>query len=267
MFRVGLVLAVLAVATSAYCAPPMRTLEGVKLQTPPTIDGVIDTKVEWARAASGSGFMDQFTGQSAPVGTEFWLAYDEKFIYFAARLQDPDPKSIKANAHQTNVSLKGDDYILLDLDPFGNFSDSNLFFMNARGATNTIISGGRAAKREWLGEFVSKARITAEGWEVEARIPWAIMRLPAAGARTLRVDVMRYYARAEQYYNWCFRGDGNVERVAKWTGVELPKADARRSLKLLPFGYFGGAAGESPICEDVPHRQRGDGRFPQPGLP
>lgn len=225
-------------ACSAPCADQAHTLPGVKIARAPVIDGVVDLEKEWAGAPSGTGFVDMETGGNAPVETKFWLAYDDKFVYFAAKLSDPDPKSIKATEYRTNVSLTGDDSITVYLDPFGNLAEVNSFAMNCRGATNVYVAGGRAAKREWLGEFVAKGRTTADGWEVEARIPWAIMSLPSAGRRTLRFNVSRYYSRNQRYSNWCYLVP-NPENMGKWADVEVPRSDRSRTLKLLPFGYLG----------------------------
>jgi hypothetical protein len=234
----GATIAAMAVFASGWATPPEHILPGFKLATPPVIDGVVDTDKEWAGVPSGSGFVDQMTGQKAPVDMRFWIAYDEKYIYFAAKMQDPDPKGIKANNYRQNVDMTGDDDIALDVDPYGSFTDFNAFWMNPKGATTVFITGGRAPKNEWVGEFVAKGRITKDGWEVEARIPWALMSLPAAGVRTLRINVVRIYARTSRWLTWCYTGGGDVEQVGRWTGVLLPPAPPRL-LHLLPYGYLG----------------------------
>jgi hypothetical protein len=248
-YRCIVALLVLGVATQVLAVDPVAILPGVKLATPPTIDGVVDLKTEWAQASKGSGLYDENTGQKAQVETEFWFAYDEKYIYFAAKMQDPEPKNIRATAYQTNVSLRGDDTMSISVDPFGKLSDYNTFIMNPKGATNLSISGGRAAKREWIGEFVAKGRITKEGWEVEARIPWAIMPLPAAGPRTLRLDVVRYHARTERWLEWGYSPTQSSEFMPKWTDVVIPHVDSPRVLKLLPFGYMGAIEGGAGIFD------------------
>lgn len=246
---VAATLVALGLAARALGTDQAHTLPGFKMSRPPAIDGVVDVEKEWAGAPSGSGFVDPVGGQKAPVDGKFWLAYDDKFIYFAAKMGDPDPKSIKANNYQTNVALSGDDTVSLEIDPFGNLTDWSGFTMNPKGATNVSVSGGRAAKREWLGEFVAKGRITSEGWEVEAKIPWAIMPLPGAGPRTLRIMVSRSYARTGLYYTWCYIPSGKIEQIAKWTGVDIPKVVLQRAIRLLPYGYLGAMQGGPPIAD------------------
>lgn len=215
-----------------------NVVAGYKTDKPPVIDGTIDAS-EWAGFPSGQGAYDDETGGRAPENMQFWLGYDANYVYFAAKAFDSDPSSISATEYRTNVSLSGDDHINLLLDLGGSLADFNEFGMNAKGATLIELAGGRAAKREWSGEFVSKGRITAEGWEVEARIPWRIMRLPGAGPRTLRFNVERALRRTQRDFVWQYTGEGQRERYGRWTDVDLPRAPFERSLKLLPYAYGG----------------------------
>lgn len=208
------------------------------LAKPPLIDGVIDP-AEWQGAATSKGFYDDETGAPAPEDTQFWIAYDKDYVYFAAKVFDSQPGSIRATEYRTNVSLSGDDSISLSLDLTGSMAEFNEFGMNARGATQIELSGGRAAKREWSGEFVAKGRIVSDGWEVEARIPWKIMRLPAAGPRTLRFNVSRELQRTQREYVWRYTGGGAVQNHGRWLSVEIPKAPVERTLLLLPYAYGG----------------------------
>jgi hypothetical protein len=233
-FLISLV-AGLCLATSA--AGQGQAVPGAVLERPPTIDGVIDEE-EWAAASAFQGLLEAETGEPGEEGGQFWLAYDSRFVYFAARLADAQPHRIQATEYRTNVSLRGNDTVSLRLDPFGTLADFNVFSINPRGATNIEIAGGRAAKREWLGEILAAGRITETGWEVEARIPWAVMRLPAAGPRDLRFNVVRDHRRLQRTFTWAFTRGGRVENMGRWTDVEIPPAGGRRLL-LLPYTYGG----------------------------
>ena len=227
----------LAVCTVS-SAGAQDVVQGYRVQRVPTIDGVVGSE-EWAGVPGGTGGFDEKTGQPCPEATQFWVSYDDKFIYFAAKLGDRQAGSIRATERRRNVSLDGDDYVIFAIDPFGTLADLNQFEMNANGATNTKIAGGRAAKVEWQGEFMAKGRTTAEGWECEARIPWGIMRLPSAGKRTLRFTIGRVLQREQRGYTWNDISGGTVDSIGRWTDVEVPKSESGRTLKLLPFAYAG----------------------------
>lgn len=233
---------------SSFAAKNSHVLPAFRCAEPPKIDGVIDLDGEWKGVPSGQGFVDASQNTPSPYPTRFWLACDDKFIYFAAKMDDLQAKTIKAVEYRTNVSLDGEDTVQLSIDPFGALGDFNTFKMNALGGTSIKIAGGRAAKREWLGEILSKGRIGKDGWEVEARIPWNIMRLPGPGKHDLRVNVKRYVSHNQREYVWCYTG-ADPNAVGIWQGVDLPKPDTRRSVMLLPFGYVGGVEGEAPILD------------------
>lgn len=214
-----------------------REFVGGRLAAPPTLDGAIEAD-EYRDAIHFDGLVDANTGGAAPEGGTFYLGYDVQFIYFAAKLVDKRPSTIQATEFRTNVSLEGNDTVTFQLDTFDKLADFNRFTMNARGATNIDIAGGRAAKREWLGDFAAKGRVTAEGWEVEARIPWNVMRLPAKGAHDLRFNVFRRHRRLQREYAWSQTWNGLVQNFGRWKAVDLPAALPPR-LQALPYVYGG----------------------------
>ncbi|MGV3617757.1 MAG: DUF5916 domain-containing protein [Fimbriimonas sp.] len=217
----------------------MPEIRAVRFANPPVIDGRIDD-AEWADAPvhAGTGF-DEDTGAPGQERSEYRLAYDDKFIYFAAKLTDSQPSQIRATEFRTNVNLGGDDFVGMYIDPFGTFSDGNNFDINPQGATNIRVNGGRAAKREWLGEMEAKARRTAEGWEAEARIPWSVMRLPRAGLNDLRVNFYRVLSRTRRAYIYENIANGRIAQTPVWKGVDVPAKTNERTVKLLPYAYGG----------------------------
>ena len=217
-------------------APQIRA---VRVQTPPTIDGVIDEATEWKDVPVFEGLHDQTTGGPCPENGQFWLSYDKDFIYFAARMSDSQPKSIRAVEYRSNVSFNGDDSITLNMDLAGSISDFSTFTINPRGATGLTIAGGRAAKREWLGEFTAKARITETGWEAEARIPWKILPIPGHGKRNARFNVYRFISRLQQTFAYTYTGSNQTALTPIWNDVEMPTEKQVRKIQLLPYVYTG----------------------------
>lgn len=241
-------LAVLGFLALVSVSAAQQSIAGQLVATPPKIDGIIDA-AEWSSIPGGTGGFNQRTTEpQAPERFQFWLAYDREYIYFAARIRPLNPKALRANEFRTNVSLDSDERVFLSLDPFGANTDFNQFEINPRGATRIGIAGGRAAKAEWLGEFTARARITPEGWEAEARIPWGVMRLPGAGPRDLRFRTGWYETATSQSFLWTNSGNDQVQNNGVWTAVNLP-ASPPKTLRLLPYAYFGGADREKLILE------------------
>jgi hypothetical protein len=231
--------------TSTTTAPPINrqptldhTFTAVKMATPPTIDGAINDD-EWKDIQPMTGMVDGMTGTPSPEPALFWLGYDDKYIYFAARLHDSQPGEIKQTEYRQNSSLSGDDTVQLDIDPYGALTDWSHFTINPKGATRIQIAGGRASKQEWVGEFVAKARVTPDGWEAEAKIPWALMKLPGSGKRDVRFDFDRYLARTNRAYDWTNTASGDLRGVGMWHAVEIPKIQEDKILQFLPYTYQG----------------------------
>ena len=234
--KTNFTLAALLAIVHLQAQPP--SLPGKKLEMAPTIEGVIHPE-EWAGAFNGNINLDAGTGHSAPEDAQFWIGYDDNYIYFAAKIASSNPASLRFEQYQTNVSLDGDDNVTLFLDLTNSLSEFNEFGMNARGATSLDLAGGRAAKREWSGDFVAKGRITEEGWEVEARIPWQLMTLPTAGVRDVRINVVRFSTHDQRSYTHAFLPAGRSADTPLWQGIPIPKAATSKTLKLLPYGFGG----------------------------
>ncbi len=213
-------------------------------ETPPSIDGILEPG-EWESYARGEGLIDRDTGKDAPETGQFWLAYDQNYIYFAYRAADSRPETVQTNQFRRNASLAGDDSVTFSIDPFGNLSNFNSFSVNPAGAYSLGIAGGRAGKLEWIGEIKSAGRRTESGWEVEARIPWNLMRLPSPGARTARVNVSRYMPRFQRDFVWRDTSQGRIENTGSWKDVVIPPAQSGRSIQLLPYGYLGAGRDKS----------------------
>jgi hypothetical protein len=237
VLRLGSAIGLTCALVGYVAAEPPAPVPGKVMNPAPKIDGNIQSD-EWRDVPSFSGLREWNGGTLVAESGTFWLAYDENFIYFAARLEDPQPQRISADEYRTNVGLGGNDAIFLRLDPFGNLNDFSTFGMNPRGATSVNIAGGRAPKREWLGEFQAAGRITDQGWEVEARIPWSIMRLPKAGTNELRFNVFRQNQRLQTETVWGWTANGQVENFGRWQNVQIPPT-AETPFRLLPYAYLG----------------------------
>lgn len=214
------------------------TLVGFQMAKAPVIDGKIDPD-EWKGAPTVEGGFDEKSGTRATQRMKYWIAYDSKYIYFAADVEERDPRNIHATETRTNVPFEGDDWVALAIDPFGTGTDLNRFDVNPLGTTNIRMSGGRAAKREWMGDFVGASTRTADGWQVEARVPWGIMQLPPPGRRTLRLTFVRWCQGMQRSFETDDLSSQNLSNVARWVDVLVPKPDDQRILKLLPYTYAG----------------------------
>jgi hypothetical protein len=210
-------------------------LAGERAISPPTIDGKI-SEGEYPKGATAPTFYDPFTGQSPKDATSAWLTYDADAIYVAFRCEDAGP--LAAQDISPGSSFDSDDYVTFRIDPYGTGSQADLskFRVNPLNTQSEYIAGGRAAKREWRGEWQSATSKDATGWTVEMRIPWKIFTLPSAGTRTLRFNLERVQRRTRIESRWSNNGiQERSELNALWTGVEIPKVSDRSKPQFLAY--------------------------------
>lgn len=213
-------------------------LPSKKMEVAPVIDGKVSAE-EWVSAATNKVklvYIDTGT-VSGEVG-QYWIGYDESYIYVASRVTANDPSRIRAEEFRDNASLWGDDHFAISFDPFGIGRDMNRFAFNPNGATSMFIAGGRANKSEWEGRFESAGRVTDTGWEGEARIPWSIMTLPKSGQQDFKF-LLEWYSSdlLQTLSDVVFLGDSS--NVHTLTGVEVPESNRDNPIRLLPFVYAG----------------------------
>ncbi|MBS1716805.1 MAG: hypothetical protein JSS72_03635 [Armatimonadetes bacterium] len=241
----------------AHCIAPAQSnhLKGYPMSTPPKIDGVIEDS-EWGQVPYKEGFTEANTNKAESHRTRFWLGYDNRFVYIAGRLEASEPSKIVATETHTNGDMGGDDYFEVQIDPSGTLTEFSSFRINPLGTTRTQLAGGRAVKREWAGEIEAKSRITAMGWEFEARIPWQLMRLGTNKAkRGLRLNAVRHVPADNLTYNWRFVANDSTN-YGYWDSVETPAAEVDRSIQLLPYVFGGYDPGHQPLDAGLDMRSR-----------
>jgi hypothetical protein len=214
------------------------TLTGGKVTAPPTIDGTVNAD-EWAGAATGRRQL-VVIGPNVPSGNraQYWIGYDEKYIYVAARMHLGKGGKVQADEFRDNVNLGSDDSVTLLLDINGNNQEFNVFSFNAAGATQLQLAGGRAAKREWGGGFESRGRVTEDGWEGEARIAWDLLPLQNSGPRDVKY-LFDWYVNSAQRGESSHSTQGDLTKIHVLRGMDVPNIPRRASLLFLPYAYVG----------------------------
>jgi hypothetical protein len=236
---------ILLLTCGSHASAPRYT--GGKVSTAPAVDGTF-SEGEWAGGVSvdGSFFGDGAPATEYPIHTK--LAYDEKYIYFLAVMGDPEPTSIRAREYRRSVGVGLDDNVKFEISTNGVVAQRHAFTFNPSTANFIVLPGGSANKVEWSGEVDSQGKITATGWQVEARIPWNILRLPSkTGPVDMRFFVTRYVARTNQQIFQQFLLPADIEDMGVWEQVMVPAIKRYKTLKILPYTYGGVVEDGKPI--------------------
>ncbi len=124
-------------------------------------------------------------GAAPTERTEFLVAYDDDFIYFALRGYDRDSTGIRSNTLYRD-RLSGDDHFEILLDTFNDNETAILFTTTPAGirkdaAISNDASGGGIASGAWInGDFNTfwdvETVVNPEGWFAEIRVPFTSLR-------------------------------------------------------------------------------------------
>ena len=91
------------VAAQPFVRPELRVTRAV---TAPVIDGVLNDET-WQGTPLETGEWLSYSplnGDRVPQLTTAWLTYDDDYLYFAFRCEDPEPGGIKTRSHAATTS-------------------------------------------------------------------------------------------------------------------------------------------------------------------
>ncbi|MEJ7623153.1 MAG: carbohydrate binding family 9 domain-containing protein [Pyrinomonadaceae bacterium] len=162
-----------------------------RLETAPVIDGVLDDPV-WRSAALFGDFIQTNPGDNvAPKEPmEFMMAYDAKHLYLAFNVKQARD-TIRATVSRRD-NIFNDDYVIVFLDTFNDQRQAYAISFNPLGiqADGTTTEGrGEDYSIDLVME--SKGRVTADGYIVEAAIPFKSLRYEAGGDKKWGLHVFR----------------------------------------------------------------------------
>ncbi|MCB1230933.1 MAG: carbohydrate binding family 9 domain-containing protein [Verrucomicrobiae bacterium] len=217
---------------SAAANGPARSkpsIAAVRVEKGPVVDGKLDDPV-WAKAPAGGPLTQYLPAQNAPMSerTEFRIVFDDENIYLGVWCYDSEPDKIVARLMKREGSLWLDDNIIFVFDPFHDFRNGYVFFVNPNGARRDgLVSNSSLENHDWDGIWTARATIDEEGWKMEAAIPFKTLSLDPDQStwgfnlqRTIqrRAEMGRWSAAEPQFQT------GNISVAGNLTGlVNLPQ--------------------------------------------
>ncbi len=171
--------------------------------TPPEIDGILMDKV-WSLAVPIRDFLQEDPDNLAPPteATEVRMLYDDKYIYIGVRMFDREPDKIArrlAKRDDWMVGFEGaSDWFSVDIDSRFDHQTGFVFVVNAAGVqVDAMIFDDSDFDGEWDTVWDSEVQIDSEGWTLELRIPFSILRFTSAPDMTWGLNLSRYIQRKD----------------------------------------------------------------------
>ena len=139
--------------------------------------------------------------------TEIRVAYDDGYLYAAARLWDSDPDGVRANS-LTRDRWSGDDAFNLFVDA-SNDDQNALWFQTTPGGIRRDLAiannaeGPSAINGSWNSFWDVATTRTPEGWFAEMRIPFSTLRFQERDGRAVvGIAASRYIARKPELHTF-----------------------------------------------------------------
>ena len=243
----------LAALALALAVPP--TVTAVPAETV-SIDGVLD-EAAWDAATPATDFVqfEPTEGLPASERTEVRVLRTADGLVIGARLWSSGPV-------RTTLSRRDDtadaDFFLVALDSYDDGRTAYLFGLTAAGVQFDATLEGDDDDDSWDAVWTSAARVDAEGWTVEMRIPYSQLRFsegsPSWGVQFQRVIPSRG---EESFWAPVTRAEANAGLVRLFGRLDgIGGISPRPILQAIPYTLAGGSRTESETAPGT-----GDGSF------
>jgi hypothetical protein len=230
-------LAVLVPAAAAQSPGSYRTVIP-RVEGRAVIDGRLNEPM-WSAAAQITDFVQVEPGElvSPSRRSVAYLAYDDHYLYFAFEAFEERPEDVRATLFQRERGGETDDRVTLLLDTFNDRRRAYEFRITPYGIQwdgVKLEGSGTDASVDFV--WHSAGTLTADGWTVEAMIPFASLRFPADDTLTFGFNVMRDYGRSGERDSWFPRRRGwpcDICQQGEITGIT--GVARRRTVDVLPY--------------------------------
>ena len=188
-----------AFAQSALSGEPIRVSRATGVIT---IDGDLADEA-WRTATRVEKWYEANPGDNTEpkVRNVGYLTFDDRFFYAAFEFEDPDPGSIRAPyADRDDIGNGFDDYGGILIDPRNTGNTAIFFVVTPRNIQYDSVqddASGEDSSPDFFWE--SATRITARGWTLEMRIPFASLRYRNVDPQTWSILLYRNYPREFHY--------------------------------------------------------------------
>ncbi len=209
------------------------------------IDGNLDENI-WKHPPLSRPFKtyNPVYGEDLKKETFIWMAYDARNLYFAFKCPDPEGK-IKTSISPRD-KIFDDDYVAVVLDTVGSKQSGYEWYVNPNGiqadGINSAVSGP-----DYSPDFVWKSagKLTAEGYQVELRIPLESIRFRSGAEVNMGVLFLRNIGRTGTAGSWPEIHPGKSD-LNCMVPVLYKNLKYRRKVEILPYFTYNRTESRGP---------------------
>jgi hypothetical protein len=201
------------------------------------VDGILE-EMDWQRATVVSHFIqyEPVEGAEPSFQTEVRILYGQTALYIGAVLFDDEPQKISRILGRRDVFNRAD-WFTVAIDSYHDRKSAYSFSVNAAGVQMDGIRT-RGLDTSWDAVWDSAVRLTDEGWTVEMRIPYSMLRFNEAPSQTWGISFRRTIPRLGETNEWPvmprhLRRSGEVAFYGELRGLE--EVRPRRNFQISPY--------------------------------
>ncbi|RMA64504.1 DUF5916 domain-containing protein [Ulvibacter antarcticus] len=216
-----------------------KSIEAIRIETPPKIDGILDDTV-WDNVPIASDFFMYEPGNEgkAPFeyNTEVKIAYDNKAVYVAAYMFDPNPSLMFNQFSQRDDVFVQADHFSVALNTNNDGINETHFYVTSAGTIGDAIAIQSDFDFSYDVVFDCKVSKDSNGWYAEFKIPYNALRFPEIEVQNWAVNFYRKQVARNETYTWN-RIDKSVGAGSQYSGLVsgVTNIDPPVRLTLFPF--------------------------------
>jgi len=223
-----------------------KTIQAVRTDTPPVIDGILDDAV-WQKAAKVSDFIqyEPDKGKKPTYPTTIYLLYDENRLYVGFECIQ-NMETCQASATRRDYYFFNDDYIGLFLDTFHDKRNCYSFAVNllSTQSDRRIANEGANQRGEgpggdssWDCDWDGRAAKGEGKWTAEISIPFSELRFKKEKDAVWGINFWRSYECLDEEDTWADLGNQEfaVSRFGELVGLPVEQLVTTRPLELKPY--------------------------------
>lgn len=205
-----------------------------------TLDGNLNEDA-WTRATRITNFTQRELreGDPATERTEIAALYDDTFFYIGLWCYDRQPESLIANRLKRDFEFYTEENVNIVIDTYGDKRNGYVFVVNPNGARADVqvLDNGASYNLDWNGVWDAEARITAEGWFAEVKIPFTTLKFRTMTAQVWGINFERNIRHKREQVTWQgWSRNNSVEQVTRaGTLVGITGIESRNFIELKPF--------------------------------
>jgi hypothetical protein len=181
----------------------------------PIIDGHLELN-EWLDAKPLNTVYqikpDEFSPPSEK--TEFYVKFDENYLYVAGKFYDANPDKITAQVSRQGANIQADDSFRVLIDPYNSKRAGYRFAVNLNQVRNEgIFLNVTTLSSDWTAIWDGKALRTDYGWSAEIAIPFKSVSFDTENQQW-GFNAYRYIARKNELIGWVSKNQSDDASIS-----------------------------------------------------